>query len=198
MKNLKQCWRTFWNVPIESLWMVFTSESNWESGNEVRPLLLGLSFPSPGLVGFSWWPSFLRKRIYGYNESVHWWCGCYGKLTTLAFILIFRYCAPVLGGFELIKIFLVKVMEYIWEKVGRLDFTVYRYSPGRCKQYYFPFVARRLKSLKIKSLLGKKRVILTRFRWKMLGNLLGSTVYFKSRPDVGKQGKRSLRAYRKD
>ncbi len=65
-------------------------------------------------------------------------------------------------------------MEYIGKKGG---WFTYRYSPGHCKQYYFPLSKMIEKLEKIKSLQQKRRFNRL-MKEDASGNLLGSTVYF--------------------
>ncbi len=90
-----------------------------------------------------------------------------GKLTTLAFILIFRYCAR-LGLRHDKDFFSEKVMNTLGKRAVGL---MYRYIPGRCNIIFL--CLNDLKALKIKSL-QQEKTFSTDLRKRDAGNLLGS------------------------
>ncbi len=79
-------------------------------------------------------------------------------------------------------------MEYI----GKGGWISRRYSPGRCKQYYFPTLSKMIEKLENQEFTNRKDVAPDLMREMAPGNLLRFYVYFgKSKGDVGSK-KRSI------
>ncbi len=143
-------------------------------------------------VEFSWWLSLfweekgfidITKSIRSDDFGVAW------KADNSSIYTHFQVLRCIPSWFWAIKIF-SESYEYIGKK-GRLDFT-YRYSPGRCKQYYFSLCLKWLKS-ENQVYKARKDVLTDLMKRDASGNLLGylPCILVKNRAD-GVGGKERL------